>query len=36
MRGVELERDFLATRLHISVAIRGSFVTYFMGVEHLS
>lgn len=36
MREVELGRDFLASRLHISVAIRGSFVTYFMGVECLS
>lgn len=34
-REVELGRDFLATRLHTSFSIRGCFVTYFMGVEHL-
>lgn len=34
-RGVELGRDFLATRLHMPIAIRGSLVTYFMGVERV-
>lgn len=35
MGRVELKKGFLATRPHISVAIRGNFVTYFIGVEHL-
>lgn len=34
MGRVELRKGFLATRPHISVAIRGNFVPYFMGVEH--
>lgn len=31
MRGAELGRDFLATRLHVAVTIGGSFVTYGNG-----
>lgn len=35
MGRVELRKGFLATRLHISVAITRSFVTSFMRVGHL-
>lgn len=34
MGRVELRKGFLATRLHIPIALR-SFVTSFMEVEHL-
>lgn len=35
MGRVELRKGFLATRLHISIAIRRSFVTSFTRLEHL-